>query len=555
VASDGDISSLLVEFGEDAAGHLQGAENSLLNLEKSMQAGTLDRRTLSDLLGSLHTLKGNSGMMGFTPIQQYVHKLETALKKGAEGGILFSPPLFEAFYRAINLLRDSVRKIVADPASPIDFSDEMMMLDVLIDGGGDAISLASPEKTDDFSFVTEKSSTVKVNFARLDELLNLVGELVIHRTTLTVLEKKLKDAGVNRQLLTEFREASQLIGGSASQLREAIMKVRMLPVKVVFQRFKRLVRDLSMDQGKEIKIIFEGEETEIDKTVIDEIGEPLLHLIRNAIDHGIEMPEERVAAGKPRAGTLKLQARHENNHIIICLVDDGSGISAEKIRTAAVEKKVLSLRDAEALSEQEVLQLIFAPGFSTKAEATETSGRGIGLDVVKKVVVSLNGSLDVDSVPGKGTTFTIRLPLTLAIISALMVEVSGRLFAVPLSAVHESVKVDLQDIHSVDSGEIINLRDRLLPVFRLDHYFGLAEREAREQEYLVIIESGDKKGAIIVDRLRGQQEVVIKPMDDYLGDLPGVAGGTVLGDGTVSLILDITSFIGGKSRRGGIDGR
>lgn len=557
MASEVDISVLLEEFLEDAASHLEAIETTLLKLEEGVRQGGTDQTLLSTLLGSLHTVKGNSGMMGFAPLQQYIHKLESLLKLVADGKVLLAPAVFEAYYGAVNLLRESLAKLAANPTEPLDFSDALMLLKILesSEPGGQAVFAEATEKKEEFGYITQRSTSLKVNFTRLDELMNLVGELVIHRTTLQALEKKLQQRGTDRELLLAFKESSQLIGKSAAELREAIMKVRMLPIKVVFQRFNRLVRDLSQSHGKEIRLQFEGEETEIDKTIIDEIGEPLLHLIRNAVDHGFEAPAERSSLGKPAAGSLWLRARHENNHIIIAVEDDGRGMVAENLKQSAREKGVLSEQELQTLTDQEALQLVFMAGFSTKQEVSETSGRGIGLDVVKKTVASLNGIMEIDSVPGRGTLFTIKLPLTLAIIAALMVESSGETFAIPLSGVMESIKIDSSSIHTVEGGDIIQLRDRLVPVFRLDRFFNLPRAAEREQEYVVIVGNGEKRGGIIVDRLMGQQEIVIKAMDDYLGELPGVSGGTVRGDGTVSLILDIGSIIGGKSKRGGTDGR
>lgn len=543
-----DMSSLLAEFLDDATGHLDAAETSLMELEKSVNEGMSGEGYITLLLGNLHTLKGNSGMMGFSPLQQYLHKLESVLKLVADGTLPFDAIVAETFYSAINILRDSLRRLGENPAESLDFSDELTVLEcILVGEGGNAAGTGSvykKEKKDDFAYITQKSSTLKVNFEKLDELLNLVGELVIHRTTLFSLEARLRDTVKDKALLEAFNEASQLIGKSAAELRESIMKVRMLPIKVVFQRFSRMVRDLSRRHDKNVRLVFEGEETELDKTVIDEIGEPLLHLIRNAVDHGFESPAERKKMGKSPVGTLVLRACHESNHIVISVEDDGRGMSAELIRESAVAKGLLDSQEAHSLSDQESFQLLFLPGFSTSSEITETSGRGIGLDVVKKIVTSFNGIIEISSTPGVGTRFIIKLPLTLAIIQALMVEASGETFAIPLSGVLESIKISTSEIHDVATGEMIKLRDRLLPIFRLDRCFALQNRDAKQTEYVVVVGSGEKRGGLVVDRLIGQQEVVIKALDDYLGELPGVAGGTVLGDGKISLILDIASIIG-----------
>ncbi len=552
-----DLSILLEEFLDDAGGHIEAVEVSLLELEKRWAEGLCDNTLLTQLLGILHTLKGNSGMMGFTPVQQYVHMLESALNLIQEGAVPLSAAVFESFYSAVSALRTNLQKLSADPTATLDFSDELMALDCIFfkeaSTAGDQPAKEVPQsprtKSEDLGYITQKSSTLKVSFEKLDELLNLVGELVIHRTALSSLEKRLQEKVSDRELLESFNEASQLIGKSSADLREAIMKARMLPIKSVFQRFQRLVRDHSQKSGKEILLKFEGEETELDKTVIDEIGEPLLHLIRNAVDHGVESKKERRQSGKNPAGTLTLKACHESNHIVISVTDDGRGMDPEKIKSSAIAKGLISAGEAQALSEQESLQLLFLPGFSTSSEVTETSGRGIGLDVVKKIVTSLNGLIEISGKPGTGSIFTIKLPLTLAIITALMVEVEKETFAIPLSGVLESIRIQSSDIHEVGGSEVVKLRERLLPIHRLDRYFGLESSAVREHEYIVVVGSGEKRGGLVVDRLIGQQEIVIKALDDYLGELPGISGGTVLGDGSISMILDIGSIISGIKNR------
>ncbi len=546
-----DISVLIEEFLDDATGHIEAVEVALMELEKRWSEGVHDETLITLLLGNLHTLKGNSGMMGFTPVQQYVHRLESALKLVQDGTAPLTPAIFEILYSAVTALRSNLSRLSADPKAVLDFSDELQMLDCNFFGlnpqaGQNVAQEIEPRlrnKGEDLAYITHKSTTLKVGFEKLDELLNLVGELVIHRTALNALEKRLTEKVTDRELLDSFNEASILIGKSSTDLREAIMKARMLPIKSVFQRFQRLVRDHSHKSGKEILLRFEGEETELDKTVIDEVGEPLLHLIRNAADHGIESPAERRKIGKSPAGTITLKAGHESNHIVISVEDDGKGMDPDKIRNSALAKGLIGIEEAAALSTQEVLQLLFLPGFSTSNELTETSGRGIGLDVVKKIVTSLNGMIDISGTVGSGSRFTIKLPLTLAIITALMVEVSGETFAIPLSGVMESIRINSDEIHDVGGSEVVKLRDRLLPVYRLDSFFWQKSRSDRGHEYLVIVGSGEKRGGLVVDRLLGQQEIVIKALDDYLGDLPGISGGTVLGDGNISMIVDISSIL------------
>jgi two-component system chemotaxis sensor kinase CheA len=381
---------------------------------------------------------------------------------------------------------------------------------------------------------------VRVDFAQLDHLLNLVGELIIHRTKLQQLGKEMAER-TGGALGRELQAAVHQIATVSASLQETVMDVRMLPIRHVFERFPRLVRDLSRQTGKDIELILEGEGTRIDKAIIDEIGEPLVHLIRNSVDHGIETPEERVALGKTPTGTILLSAAQESNHVVITIMDDGSGIDAARVKAKAVSRGLL--RGDEALSERDVVQLIFAQGFSTREAITEVSGRGVGLDVVLKSIERLNGLVEVETVQGVGTKFIIQLPLTLAIISALLVESSGRSYAVPLGSVVESIKFAPDDVRTINGREALRIRDRIVPIVRLTTLFGLDDGPATARQYAVVVGRGDKRVAMVVDRLRGQQEVVIKGLDASIsGVATGLAGATILGDGRVVLILDVATL-------------
>ena len=327
----------------------------------------------------------------------------------------------------------------------------------------------------------------------------------------------------------------------SASLQETVVDVRMLPIGHVFERFPRLVRDLSRQTGKDIELILEGEDTRIDKAIIDEIGEPLVHLIRNSVDHGIETPEERVARGKTPTGTILLSAAQESNHVVITIMDDGSGIDAVRVREKAVSRGLL--KGDEVLSERDVVQLIFSQGFSTREAITEVSGRGVGLDVVLKSIERLSGLVEVETVQGVGTKFIIQLPLTLAIISALLVEAGGRRYAVPLSSVVESIKFAPAEIRTINGREALRIRDRIVPLLRLTALFGLDPLPGEDPRYAVVIGRGDKRVAMAVDRLCGQQEVVIKGLDASIsGPATGLAGATIMGDGRVVLILDVATL-------------
>ena len=384
--------------------------------------------------------------------------------------------------------------------------------------------------------------TIRVDTVRMDNLINLVGEMVITRTRLVQIGLDLKAQYRMDNMVNNLNEANVYLGRLMNDLQESVMRLRMVAIGTVFSRFPRLVRDLAKKTGKEIELVLKGEDTELDKTVVEVIGDPLMHLIRNSVDHGIESPEERRVAGKPELGTVTLDAYHEGNHIAILISDDGAGLPLDKIRNIAVSKGLIGER--EELSERDIANLIFLPGFSTADTVTDISGRGVGMDVVKKALNNLGGMVDITTRNGLGTTFTIRLPLTLAIIQALLVEVGEEIYAVPLSSVLETLLVNRTDIKTVGGLPMVQLRGNTLPLISLQEKFGLPSPETDSSEvFVVVVGFGDKALGLIVDELRGQQEVVIKSLGDFLNNLPGIAGATILGDGKVTLILDIGSLI------------
>jgi len=391
--------------------------------------------------------------------------------------------------------------------------------------------------------MTTRSNLVRVDFAKLDHLLNLVGELIVQRT-------KLQDAGrtvaanVGEDVaVRELNDAVHQLAGVSKQLQETIMDIRMLPIRNVFERFPRLVRDIARQQGKQIDLIVEGEDTRVDKAIIDEIGEPLVHMIRNSIDHGLEMPAERRAKGKSPVGTILLSAAQESNQVVITIADDGRGIDAGAVRRKAIARGLLGADDV--VTDREVIQFIFAEGFSTAESVTDISGRGVGLDVVIKCTERLNGLIEAETMPGAGTKFTIQLPLTLAIISVLMVGVAEEVYALPSGSVVESLRFNRSSILKMNGQDTLRLRDRMVPLLNLARLFELPEKTG--DSYVVVVGRGEKRVGLIVDRLRGQQQVVIKALDSVVsGSTFGIAGATILGDGRVVLILDVSSFFGDR---------
>ena len=377
--------------------------------------------------------------------------------------------------------------------------------------------------------------TVRVDIERLDNLMNLVSELIIIKTRL---EENKGDEGSGGDT-----EALEYLERITTNLHDAVMKVRMVPIERVFNRFPRMVRDLSKDLGKRIKLYMYGEETEVDRTVIDEIGDPLIHLIRNSIDHGIEQVDERNRLGKPSEGKVTLRAFHDGNTVVIEVEDDGKGIDVKKVSNKAVELDLYSRQQIEQLSHEELTNLIFYPGFSTSLSVSDLSGRGVGLDVVKTKIESLGGMVEVESEPDIGTKFVIRLPLTLAIIQALLVSLGKESYAIPLSSIKEIVTMEHTETKKVQDREVVMLRGELLPVVRLDKELEVEERsDMGNQMTVVVVKKGEKLAGMVVDSLIGQQEIVIKALGKYLVGIKHIAGATILGDGRVSLILDTNQF-------------
>jgi two-component system chemotaxis sensor kinase CheA len=560
---------LIAIYLDEARGHLASLDKGLLRLER--EGVTAD--VVTSLLGPLHTLKGNSGMMGFTSIKGYVHRLEDVLGKVREGSVVLDPAAFDCLLGGASALRDSVEKGCQEGREARDLGPEQAELEGLLAGrlpekapsaartlpapvvpAGPLAPIPSapagpvpgaPPGGRTAEGTQARSNMVRVDFGRLDHLLNLVGELIVYRTKLQEAGRSVASEIAADPAVHDLLDAVHQLTAVSTQLQETIMDVRMLPIRTVFERFPRLVRDLARQQGKEIELILEGEETRVDKAIIDEIGEPLVHLIRNSVDHGIEERAERAARGKSGTGTIMLSAAQESNQVVITIADDGSGIDVAQVRQKAIELGIIA--EADQLTDREVIQLIFAEGFSTAEAVTELSGRGVGLDVVVKCMERLNGFIEAETMPGAGTRFTMQLPLTLAIISALMVEVGGQTYAIPAGSVVESLRFRPEEIKRIGGRETLRLRDRIVPLLRLGPLFGHEDRRSGGPSYAVVLGRGDKRLGLAVDRLNGQQEVVIKALDPIVsGAGLGLAGATIMGDGRVVLILDVTAFFGDR---------
>ncbi|MHB8085637.1 MAG: chemotaxis protein CheW [Dehalococcoidia bacterium] len=391
---------------------------------------------------------------------------------------------------------------------------------------------------------TEVMQSIRVDVTVLDSLMNMVEELVIDRSRISQVGKMLEKEYPDDDLVHDLGDTSNHIVKVINELYQDIMKVRMVPISLVFSKFPRLVRDLAQKQHKNLDFVIKGESTELDRTIIEKIQDPLIHLLRNAVDHGIEVPEERSSKSKPPKAMLRLSAYQEEGHIVIKLEDDGRGIDPKKVKESAVRKGFLSTEAAAKMTDAEAIDLIFSSGMSTAEKATEVSGRGVGLDIVRNNVERLNGSVTLDTHINKGTTFTIKLPLTVAVFQGLVVTTAGSTFIVPLVSVMETIKINQADIRTIQTREVMLLRDSIVPLMRMNRVLDMDDTVAENDDpYVLVVKAGEKVAGIVVDELKEQMEFVIKPLGKYLGELKGIAGATILGNGEVALIFDIPTLI------------
>ncbi|KGI57596.1 hybrid sensor histidine kinase/response regulator [Campylobacter sp. MIT 97-5078] len=382
--------------------------------------------------------------------------------------------------------------------------------------------------------------TIRVEVKRLDHLMNLVGELVLGKNRLLKIYDDVEERYEGEKFLEELNQVVSQLSVITTDVQLAVMKTRMQPIAKVFNKFPRVVRDLSRELGKQIELEISGEETELDKSIVEEIGDPIMHMIRNSCDHGIEEPSVRAMANKAEKGIVQLKAYNEGNHIVIEITDDGKGLDANMLKQKALEKNLITEKEASQMTDKEAFALVFKPGFSTAAKVTNVSGRGVGMDVVKTNIEKLNGVIEIDSELGKGSVFKLKIPLTLAIIQSLLVGTQEEYYAIPLASVLETVRVPIDSIYTIEGKNVLRLRDEVLSLVRLSDVFGVKQiLESESQTYVVVIGVAESKLGIIVDTLVGQEEIVIKSMGDYLQNIQGIAGATIRGDGRVTLIIDV----------------
>ncbi|WP_068858943.1 chemotaxis protein CheA [Perlucidibaca aquatica] len=557
---DDDLSEFHAIFFEEAAEHLASLETLLLSLDLNQP----DSEKLNAIFRAAHSIKGSASTFGFPDMASVTHDLETLLDRVRKQELQLCERIIDITLVARDVLLDQLAAHQGGEQVPEQrVTDVIAKIRAIANEEESALVLAAPEVSDgtasvesnvvalDVKVATEskqqaaapasESSSIRVSIERVDQLINLVGELVITQSMLaqTAQLNQVTDEPIDYERL---QERLQQLERNTRELQESVMSIRMLPVSSVFSRFPRLVRDLAGKLNKQIELRTVGEGTEIDRGVIEKITDPLTHLIRNSVDHGIETVDERIAAGKPVKGLVTLTACHQGGSVVIEIRDDGRGLNRDKLLAKARERNVFV---PDNPSDQDVWQLIFAPGFSTAETVTDVSGRGVGMDVVRRNIEQLGGRVELTSVTGKGTTISIRLPLTLAIMDGMSVGIGDNTYIVPLTTIIESLRPRQEDVKTVAStGRVVFVRGEYLPLVALHEVFGLTPISNRpEQGILIIVDTECGRAALFVDELLGQRQVVIKSLESNYRKVPGISAATIMGDGSVSMILDVSEVV------------
>jgi two-component system chemotaxis sensor kinase CheA len=557
---DDDLSEFHAIFFEEAADHLASLETLLLSLDLNQP----NSETLNAIFRAAHSIKGSASTFGFPDMASVTHDLETLLDRVRKQELQLCERIIDITLVARDVLLDQLAAHQGgEPVPEKRVTDVIAKIRAIANEEESAPVLGAPEVSDgnasvesnvvalEAKIATEskqqaaapasESSSIRVSIERVDQLINLVGELVITQSMLaqTAQLNQVTDEPIDYERL---QERLQQLERNTRELQESVMSIRMLPVSSVFSRFPRLVRDLAGKLNKQIELRTLGEGTEIDRGVIEKITDPLTHLIRNSVDHGIETVDERIAAGKPAKGLVTLTACHQGGSVVIEIRDDGRGLNRDKLLAKARERNVFV---PDNPSDQDVWQLIFAPGFSTAETVTDVSGRGVGMDVVRRNIEQLGGRVELTSVTGKGTTISIRLPLTLAIMDGMSVGIGDNTYIVPLTTIIESLRPRQEDVKTVAStGRVVFVRGEYLPLVALHEVFGLTPISNRpEQGILIIVDTECGRAALFVDELLGQRQVVIKSLESNYRKVPGISAATIMGDGSVSMILDVSEVV------------
>ncbi|PIQ29115.1 chemotaxis protein CheA [bacterium (Candidatus Blackallbacteria) CG17_big_fil_post_rev_8_21_14_2_50_48_46] len=579
-AGNDDMDEIIEDFIVESGELIEALDQDLLNLEQTPD--NLD--LLNQIFRPVHTIKGNASFLGFDKLMRFTHQLENLLDKLRSGDKRATPEVIDVILESVDLMKNLMKHLQNEALVDI----EPMVARLQLHLTGESVAPAAPvtpvletkpepvaapapppvpAKAETPAPAAPKpkapapaappakkkdpeESTIRVDVERLDALMNLAGELVIAKNRLQQFSSLFEERFSENELTESLMLTTSLISFITGQFQEAVMKTRMLPIRKVFSRVPRMVRDLARDTKKQVNLVMEGEDTELDKSVIEHIGDPLVHIIRNAVDHGLETPDERRKAGKDPEGRVFLSAYSEGNYIVIEIKDDGKGMDPHKIFKKAVEKGLANSEDSLRLSESEMLDFIFAPGFSTAETISNISGRGVGMNVVKENIMKLDGLIEIDSRVGEGSTFRIQLPLTMAIVPALLVKVQHFTYAIPLNNVVETLVVQPSEIFNIDQKQVIHLRDRFVSLVPLNQILGYPDLpNTGQKRYVIIVGVGEQRMGLLVDQLLGQEEVVIKSLGEFFDEVDLIAGATIMGDGSVVLILDIGHILLRLSRK------
>jgi two-component system chemotaxis sensor kinase CheA len=584
--------ALLQEFLIESEELLEGMNQDLVALEQAPD----DTELLNRIFRALHTIKGTSGFLNFDPVVRLSHRAEDVLNTLRRSEVEFSRRIMDALLAArdqLSIMLQDIREgglkdyaldgliaeleAVQEPApAPSRLGDILVAEGVIAPGalqdvlqqqaqsgeirkiGELLVEKGLASKTDVSNALARQkrqadsviaAQTMRVDVRKLDELINLVGELVLERNRLFQLSRELSMGRLEMQDLTEaFSQSTARLSFITEELQAAGLRARMVPIDTVFRKFPRLVRDVAHNLKKEVDLLVSGEDTELDKTMVEMIGDPLVHLVRNSLDHGLELPDVRESGGKPRKGTIRLEARQEGDQIIISVADDGAGIDPARIAKKAMEKGLVTADRLRTMTTREILDFVFLPGFSTAEKISDLSGRGVGMDVVRSNLTKLNGTIELESKLGAGTTVFFRLPLTLAILPVLLVEVGNEIYALPLRSVVETARIRATELHRFEGSELLHLRGETVPLLRLRQIFKVQYRaDEKGSDKVVILGIGEKRIALLVDNLIGQESTVIKPLGSYLHHCSGIAGATISGDGRVRLVLDPADLLASAS--------
>lgn len=539
----------LVKFVAESEEHLAKVEEVLVALE----SGGVSDELLADAFRAMHSFKGNCGICGYGDMERLTHRCETLMGEFRDKKRAADERCISTLLECLDVLRASLATIPGGHGRLTALTvllDRMDNLDAWRDVPDGDTWQGSPIATNPHAPTSSKrdvspkaGSSIRVDTEKLDDLMNLVGELIIAETTVT------RNPDLEGHEFVNFQKAALNLNRLTRALQDITMAVRMVPIATTFRRMSRLVRDVSTKQKKRVDLILSGEDTEVDKTVVETIADPLIHLIRNSIDHGIEAPDERISQHKEATGKIWLDAKHQGGEVWITIRDDGRGLDCERIVKKALDRGLAD--PARRYTEREAFEFIFMPGFSTAAQVTEISGRGVGMDVVRRNIEAVNGRVDVSSELGRGALFTLRIPLTLAIIEGMLVRVGRSFYTIPLLAIRESVKAQSSDItHLADGSELLKLRRRHYPIVKLSERYGVGGGVASALDgILVIVESGERLACVLVDEVVGQRQTVIKPLPDYVNRVRGLAGCSILHNGDISLILDVEGVVGSEDNR------